>query len=158
MAVPNLTTSSLLSESTIGSSSRVVIVSRMGAELSSARLLSVVDDDDSLREATGRFMRSLDFTVELFRSAEEFLKSGRLQEVSCLILDVQLPGMSGLQLQSHLAERGYRIPIIFITASPDDRTHARALDAGAVDFLPKPFTEQALLKGIRSALGLSREE
>ncbi len=63
-------------------------------------------------------MRSLDFTVELFRSAEEFLKSSRLQEVSCLVLDVQLPGMSGLQLQSHLAERGYRIPIIFITASP----------------------------------------
>ncbi|PYX23876.1 MAG: two-component system response regulator [Acidobacteria bacterium] len=126
--------------------------------MSSARLLSVVDDDDSLREATGRFMRSLDFTVELFRSAEEFLKSSRLQEVSCLVLDVQLPGMSGLQLQSHLAERGYRIPIIFITASPNEGTRARALDAGAVDFLPKPFTEQALLKGIRSALGLSPEE
>jgi len=135
-----------------------VLVSQTGAELSSARLLSVVDDDDSLREATGRFMRSLDFTVELFRSAEEFLKSSRLQEVSCLVLDVQLPGMSGLQLQSHLAERGYRIPIIFITASPNEGTRARALDAGAVDFLPKPFTEQALLKGIRSALGLSPEE
>jgi len=103
-------------------------------------------------------MRSLDFTVELFRSAEEFLKSSRLQEVSCLVLDVQLPGMSGLQLQSHLAERGYRIPIIFITASPNEGIRARALDAGAVDFLPKPFTEQALLKRIRSALGLSREE
>ena len=103
-------------------------------------------------------MRSLDFTVELFRSAEEFLKSSRLQEVSCLVLDVQLPGMSGLQLQRHLAERGYRIPIIFITASPHEGTRARALNAGAVDFLPKPFTEQALLKGIRSALGLSPEE
>jgi FixJ family two-component response regulator len=130
----------------------------MEAELTSVRLLSVVDDDDSLREATGRFMRSLDFTVELFRSAEEFLGSSRLQEVSCLVLDVRLPGMSGLQLQRHLAERGYRIPIIFVTACPDEVTRARALDAGAMDFLPKPFTEQALLKGIRFALELSREE
>jgi FixJ family two-component response regulator len=103
-------------------------------------------------------MRSLDFTVELFRSAEEFLKCNRLQEVSCLVLDVRLPGMSGLQLQRHLAERGYRIPIIFITASPDEGIRAHALDAGAVDFLPKPFTEQALLKGIQAALGLSRDE
>jgi FixJ family two-component response regulator len=130
----------------------------MEAELTSVRLLSVVDDDDSLREATGRFMRSLDFTVELFRSAEEFLGSSRLQEVSCLVLDVRLPGMSGLQLQRHLAERGYRIPIIFVTACPDEVTRARALDAGAMDFLPKPFTERALLKGIRFALELSREE
>jgi len=103
-------------------------------------------------------MRSLDFTVELFRSAEEFLKCSRLQEISCLVLDLRLPGMSGLQLQRHLAERGYRIPIIFITACPNEGTRVRALDAGAVDFLPKPFTEQALLKGIRSALGLGREE
>ena len=97
----------------------------MEAELTSVRLLSVVDDDDSFREATGRFMRSLDFTVELFRSAEEFLKCNRLQEVSCLVLDVRLPGMSGLQLQRHLAERGYRIPIISITASPNEGTRAR---------------------------------
>ena len=103
-------------------------------------------------------MRSLDFTVELFRSAEEFLKCNRLQEVSCLVLDVRLPGMSGLQLQRHLAERGYRIPIIFITACPNEGIRAHALDAGAVDFLPKPFTEQALLKGIQAALGLSRDE
>src|SRR5438876_553967 len=99
------------------------------------------------------------WTLRLNSSApRRNLKSSRLQEVSCLVLDVQLPGMSGLQLQSHLAERGYRIPIIFITASPNEGTRARALDAGAVDFLPKPFTEQALLKGIRSALGLSPEE
>src|SRR5437870_8715960 len=96
----------------------MVIVSRMGAELSSARLLSVVDDDDSLREATGRFMRSLDFTVELFRSAEEFLKSSRLQEVSCLVLDVQLPGMSGRHLRINLPDGGTRIRLIFITLSP----------------------------------------
>jgi FixJ family two-component response regulator len=130
----------------------------MEAELTSVRLLSVVDDDDSLREATGRFMRSLDFTVELFRSAEEFLGSSRLQEVSCLVLDVRLPGMSGLQLQRHLAERGYRIPIIFVTACSEERTQTRALDAGAVCFLPKPFTEEALLNGIRSALESCHEE
>jgi FixJ family two-component response regulator len=76
-----------------------------------------------------------------------FGKSSRLQEVSCLVLDVRLPGMSGLQLQRHLAQRGYRIPIIFVTACLDEGLRPRALNAGAVDFLPKPFTEQALLKG-----------
>ena len=101
-------------------------------------------------------MRSLDFTVELFRSAEEFLESSRLQEVSCLVLDVRLPGMSGLQLQRHLAERGYRIPIIFITASPDEGIRAHALDAGAVDFLPKPFNATLLLARIESSLAKKR--
>lgn len=103
-------------------------------------------------------MRSLDFTVELFRSAEEFLKCSRLQEISCLVLDLRLPGMSGLQLQRHLAERGYCIPIIFVTACPDEGTRARAFDAGAVDSLSKPFTDEALLKGIQAALGLTRDE
>jgi FixJ family two-component response regulator len=106
----------------------------------------------------GRFIQSLDFVVELFASAEAFLESSGLQETSCLVLDVRLPGMSGLQLQDHLAERGYRIPIIFITACPDERARTRALSAGAVDFLPKPFTEEALLNGIRSALKCCHEE
>ena len=126
--------------------------------MSSVRLLSVVDDDDSVRTAMGRFIQSLDFGVELFDSAEAFLESSGLQETSCLILDVQLPGISGFQLQDLLAERGYRIPIIFITASPEERARTRALNAGAVDFLPKPFTEEALLSGIRSALKLCHEE
>ncbi|PYX06440.1 MAG: two-component system response regulator [Acidobacteria bacterium] len=126
--------------------------------MSSARLLSVVDDDDSVRTAMGRFIQSLDFAVELFGSAEAFLESSGLQEISCLILDVRLPGMSGLQLQDHLAEHGFRIPIIFITACPDERARTRALNAGAVDFLPKPFTDEALLSGIRSALKLCHEE
>jgi two-component system, LuxR family, response regulator FixJ len=126
--------------------------------LSSARLISVIDDDDSLRTAMGRFIQSIDLAVALFDSAEAFLQSSSLQKTSCLVLDVRLHGMSGLQLQRYLAERGYRIPIIFVTACPDEVTRARALDAGAMHFLPKPFTEQALLKVIRSALELSREE
>ena len=119
------------------------------------RVLSVVDDDVSVRRATGRLIRSMGFMVEVFASGEEFLLSGRLHDTSCLVLDVQLPGMSGLELQSHLAGAGYRIPIIFITAYSDEWTRARALKAGAVDFLQKPFSEEALHNGIRSALKVS---
>lgn len=119
--------------------------------MSSARLLSVVDDDGSVRTAMGRLIQSIDLRVALFDSAEAFLLSSSPQETSCLILDVQLPGMSGRQLQSHLAERGYRIPIIFVTACCNESTRARAFDAGAVEFLYKPFTEDALLSAIRRA-------
>ena len=115
-------------------------------------LISVVEDDASVRQALGRLVRSLGFTVVGFASAEEFLRFGSLCDTSCLILDVHLPEMSGLQLQGHLAAAGYHIPIIFITAYPDERARARALEAGAVDFLPKPFGDEALLSGIRSAL------
>jgi FixJ family two-component response regulator len=116
-------------------------------------VLSVVDDDTSVRIATGRLIRSLGFKVEMFTSGEEFLHLGRLQETCCLVLDVHMPGMSGLQLQSHLAAAGHRIPIIFITAYPDETTRTRALQAGAVDFLDKPFSDEALL----SAIGLALE-
>jgi FixJ family two-component response regulator len=119
--------------------------------------LAVVDDDASARKAMGRLLRSFGFTVVVFASAEEFLRFASLQDTSCLVLDAHMPGMSGLQLQSHLAAAGYRIPIIFITASPEDRTRARALEAGAVGFLPKPFGDEALLNGIRSALKLREE-
>ena len=118
-------------------------------------MLSVVDDDASVRKATGRLIKSFGFTVEVFASGEEFLLFGNLRNTACLVLDVQMPGMSGLQLQSHLAGAGYRIPIIFITAYPDETTREQALDAGAVDFLNKPFGEEALLNGIRLGLKLS---
>jgi len=118
-------------------------------------VLSVVDDDASVRKATGRLIKSFGFTVEVFASGEEFLLFGNLRNTACLVLDVQMPGMSGLQLQSHLAGAGYRIPIIFITAYPDETTREQALDAGAVDFLNKPFGEEALLNGIRLGLKLS---
>jgi FixJ family two-component response regulator len=92
------------------------------------------------------------FTAEAFLSAEEFLQFGRLEETSCLITDVQLGGMSGLQLQSRLAESDSGIPIIFITAFPDERIRERALSAGAVCFLSKPVPKEDLLTCIRSAL------
>ena len=119
------------------------------------RVLSLVDDDASVRKATGRLIKSFGFTVEVFASGEEFLCFGSLRITSCLVLDVQMPGMNGPQLQSHLAAAGYRIPIIFITAYPDEEIRAQALEAGAVAFLTKPFGEEALLKGIRSALKLA---
>ncbi len=119
------------------------------------RVLAVVDDDASVREAAGRLIKSFGFTVEVFASGQELLLFGSLRDTSCLVIDVHMPGMSGLQLQSHLASAGYRIPIIFITARPDERAREQAFEAGAVDFLNKPFGEEALLTGIRSALKLS---
>jgi FixJ family two-component response regulator len=124
-------------------------------ELPKIRVLSLVDDDASVRKATGRLIKSFGFTVEVFASGEEFLRFGSLRITACLVLDLQMPGMNGLQVQSHLAAAGYRIPIIFITAYPDEEIRAQALEAGAVAFLTKPFGGEALLKGIRSALKLS---
>jgi len=124
--------------------------------LPKTQVLSLVDDDASVRKATARLIKSFGFTVEVFASGEEFLCFGSLRITSCLVLDVQMPGMNGLQLQTHLAAAGYRIPIIFITAYADDEEiRAQALEAGAVAFLTKPFGEEALLKGIRSALKLA---
>jgi len=117
-----------------------------------ARVLSVVDDDTSVRIATGRLIRSVGFTVEMFTSGEEYLHLGRLQETSRLVVDVHIPGMNGLQLQSHLAAAGHRIPIVFITAYADERIRTLALRAGAMDFLYKPFSDEALLSAIDLAL------
>ena len=122
-----------------------------------AHKISVVDDDESVRQATRRLIRSLGYDVEVFALAQEFLQSPRLFESACLILDVQMGGMDGLQLQRHLKAAGYQIPIIFITAYPDEDARGRALKAGAIDFLHKPFSEQALLNSLTSALK-SRQE
>jgi FixJ family two-component response regulator len=127
-------------------------------ELPKIQLLSLVDDDASVRKATAKLIRSFGFMVEVFASGEEFLCFGSLRITSCLVLDVQMPDMNGLQLQSHLSAEGYRIPIIFITAYPDEEIRAQALEAGAVAFLAKPFREEALLKGIRSALKPTEED
>jgi FixJ family two-component response regulator len=115
-------------------------------------LIACVDDDVSAREALEGFLKAFGFAPEIFSSAEEFLKSERLDETSCLITDIHLGGMSGVQLQSRLAASGSGIPVIVITAFPDDRVRARALSAGAVCFLNKPFDKEDLLTGIRSAL------
>jgi FixJ family two-component response regulator len=115
-------------------------------------LIACVEDDVSAREALAGFLKAFGFAPGVFSSAEEFLQFDRLGETSCLITDIHLDGMSGLQLQSRLAASGSRIPVIVITAFPDDRVRARALSAGAVCFLNKPFNRGDLLTCIRSAL------
>ena len=114
--------------------------------------IAVVDDDQSNRIATARLLQSFGFQVDVFSTAEEFLNSSRLHAASCLVLDLQLPGMSGLEAQSHLAKNGHNIPIIFVTGLPDNVTCAKAMNAGAIAYLYKPFTEQALLNAIHTAL------
>jgi FixJ family two-component response regulator len=115
-------------------------------------LISVVDDDESIRRTTTLLIESFGFRAVAFESADGFLRSGQLHDTACLIVDVQMPGMNGLQLQSHLAAEGCGIPIIFITAHDDKESRRRAMQAGAVAFLGKPFTDEQLLQSIRSAL------
>jgi FixJ family two-component response regulator len=102
-------------------------------------VISIVDDDDSVRAATESLVRSLGFETRAFASAETFLQSTSLPETRCLILDVQMPNMTGVELQIRLSELGFEIPIIFITAYPDEAVRQRAMEAGAVAFLLKPF-------------------
>jgi FixJ family two-component response regulator len=102
-------------------------------------LISIVDDDDTVRAATESLVRSLGFETRTFASAGSFLQSSSPQETRCLILDVQMPNMSGIELQDRLSELGFEIPIIFITAYPDETVRQRAMKAGAAAFLLKPF-------------------
>jgi FixJ family two-component response regulator len=115
-------------------------------------LLSVVDDDESVRESLPDLLREFGFAARAFSSAEEFLSSGCLDETSCLILDIAMPGMSGPELQQELKRRGREIPIIFITGQRDDTIRARVLKQGALGFLLKPFSDTALLAAIKTAL------
>ena len=114
--------------------------------------ISIVDDDAGVRNATRSLVRSLGYHVAAFASAEEFLKSEQLYETSCLIADVQMPGLSGIELQEFLDATGHRIPIIFIAAFPDDRVRARAMRAGAVSLMSKPFTDTSLIVCLGRAL------
>ena len=120
--------------------------------------IAIVDDEESVREALQSLLKSMGFRAEGFASAEDFLQSSLLPGTTCLILDVRMPGMGGLELQRQLAAHKRRIPIIFVTAHGDDDTRARALQAGAVDFLAKPFSEDALLTAVHSALEHGRDE
>jgi FixJ family two-component response regulator len=115
-------------------------------------LISIVDDDESMREAIQSLLRSVGFRTQMFASAEQFLQSDQIETTACLILDVRMPGMSGLELQRHLMATQYRIPIVFVTAHGDEEARARALQEGAVEFLLKPFSEEALLNAIQVAL------
>jgi FixJ family two-component response regulator len=110
--------------------------------------VSVVDDDASVRQALKRLLKSAGFHAEVFASAEEFLGSGRLAETACLVLDVRMPGLSGLELQDQLIATGCSVPIIFITAHGDEDARTRALERGAIDFLQKPFSDEALLNAL----------
>ena len=115
-------------------------------------MISIVDDDESVRKATKRLLRSLGYGAATFASAEDFLQSNQVNDTSCLISDVQMPGLSGVELQSHLIAQGHRTPIIFITACPEENARAHALKAGAIGFLTKPFDEQRLIEYIHTAL------
>jgi FixJ family two-component response regulator len=115
-------------------------------------LISVVDDDESMREAIKGLMKSLGYTSQAFASAEEFLNSRQLLRTSCLIADVQMPGMTGLELHRHLVASGKSVPTILITAFPDDSARDRALGDGVVCYLSKPFDENELLACIRSSV------
>jgi FixJ family two-component response regulator len=115
-------------------------------------LISVVDDDDSVRESLQGLIRSVGFAVAVFASAEEFLSSDDLHNTDCLILDVRMPGMNGLDLQRQLRTTHHQIPVVFITAHGDEEARQRALNGGAVGYLLKPFSEEALLIAIAAAL------
>jgi len=118
-----------------------------------ASLISVVEDDRYFRESMRRLMRSLGYNVEAFSSAADFLASPRLIETTCLIADVHMPAMTGVELHRHLIEAGYAIPTILVTAYPDDVDRARALNDRVVCYLRKPVDEQHLIRCLRAALG-----
>ena len=122
--------------------------------MGSLPLISVVDDDDCVRESLQGLLRSVGFAVQVFASAEEFLHSDHLQQTHCLILDVRMPGMNGLELQRQLASTRCEIPVIFITAHGNETARTQALKNGAVAYLCKPFSEEALLNAIRASLSL----
>jgi FixJ family two-component response regulator len=124
--------------------------------MSSRPTVFFVDDDISLRDAFSSLIRSIGLNVILFSTAREFLAAERLDAVSCLVVDVQLPGLSGLDLQYELLNSGEKIPVIFVSAHGDIPMTVRAMKAGAVEFLPKPFREQDLLDAIGQALDRDR--
>jgi FixJ family two-component response regulator len=116
--------------------------------------IAIVDDDDSMRAALHGLLESAGLRARPFASAEEFLESGEPRRCGCLIADIQMPGMSGLDLQAALKADGIPIPIIFITAHGDERMRMQALRSGAVEFLAKPFDDEVLLETVRAALTL----
>jgi|SRR5919198_1069703 FixJ family two-component response regulator len=117
-----------------------------------AKIVAIVDDDESVRSALQGLMKTAGFSTQAFGSAEEFLKSGQRTHTACLIVDIRMPGMSGLELQARLNEEHCRIPLVFITAHGDTNMRMQALRAGAVEFLAKPFDDDVLLEHVRAAL------
>jgi len=117
-----------------------------------SKSVAIVDDDDSMRSALAGLLKAEGLAAQVFASAEEFLKSGQQHQTACLIADIRMPGMSGLELQAHLNAERCRIPTIFITAHGDAKMRMQALREGAVEFLAKPFDDEALLDSVRAAL------
>jgi FixJ family two-component response regulator len=116
------------------------------------KLVAIVDDDDLVRSALHGMLKAVGLPALAFASAEEFLKSGQQRHTACLIADIRMPGISGLELQARLNAEHCRIPTIFITAHGDSQMRMQALRAGAVEFLAKPFDDEALLESVRAAL------
>jgi len=117
-----------------------------------SRLVAILDDDELIRGALQGLLKAVGLPAQAFASAEEFLKSEQRQQIACLIADIRMPGMSGLELQAQLNNERCRIPIIFITAHGDEKMRMQALRAGAVEFLAKPFDDEVLLESVRAAL------
>ena len=115
-------------------------------------IISIVDDDEAVREATKTLVRAVGYSASTFGSAEEFLKSKQFSNTSCLITDLQMPGLSGLDLQAQLIADGHRIPTIFVTAFPDNTARTSAMNAGAIAFLSKPYKVDDLLGYLEKAL------
>jgi len=116
------------------------------------KTVAIVDDDDLMRSALQGLLKAVGLPAQAFASAEEFLSSGQQHQIGCLIADIRMPGISGLELQAKLNSENCRIPTIFITAHGDEKMRLQALRAGAVEFLAKPFDDEALLESIRVAL------
>jgi FixJ family two-component response regulator len=121
-------------------------------DLTPAPIISVIDDDASVRAALNNLLKSLGYVVYVFPSAEDFLQSAQLNDSWCVIADVRMPAMSGVELQSRLRAQGSRLPFVFITAVPEDSARARALEDGAICFLTKPFDEGTLIACLGKAL------
>ena len=126
--------------------------------MSTDSVVAVIDDDASVRTATDNLLCSHGYLVDTFASAEEFLLSARLSDSACVIADVQMPAMSGLDLLTHMRAQGYAVPFIFITAFPEESVRARALQAGAICFLAKPFAGPGLISCLEAALSRQRGE
>ena len=115
-------------------------------------VIAIVDDDESFRHATLSFVRSLGYSAAAFSSGHAFLNSSAVENADCLITDLQMPGMSGIELQNHLLAQGNRVPIIFVTAFPQTEARGHALRAGAIGFLGKPFGDEVLIGCLNKAL------
>ena len=130
--------------------------SKLSFKLSKVPVIAIVDDDDSVREATSGLIRSLGYVAVAYASAEDYLQSDSVRGTSCIITDVKMPGMNGVDLQDRLIAEGHHTPIIFMTAFPTETLRVRALEGGALGFLSKPFDENNLLDCLHSALTTDR--